>query len=58
MSMTSPSLALQSSVGSAPASQAATAAVARSGRKGFGVPFWILTGWLGVVTVCAVFACL
>lgn len=55
MSMTSPSLALQSSIGSAPASQAAAAAVARTKRKGFGVPFWILTGWLGVVTVCAIF---
>ena len=55
MSMTSPSLALQSSVGSAPTSQAAAAAVDRTKRKGFGVAFWILTGWLGVVTVCAIF---
>lgn len=54
MSMTSPSITLQSSIESAPVSDAAKEAVARSNKKSFGIPFWIFSGWLGIVLICAV----
>lgn len=50
---TSPSVALSSAVASTSPTSTAVAATTR--KKGFGIPFWVFVGWLGIVMIWAVF---